>query len=209
MVVTRPPPAGSPRLPGVVETCLAAGATAVELRDPGAPGAELLSTARTLVELCRRHDALFLVNDRADVALAAGAHGVHLGPADPPVAPLRARVPPGFVIGYSTDRPDEARRAAGAGADYLGVGAVFETRSKPEAADEAIGPRRVGQVLRAAELPGVGIGGIRPENASRVAEAGAGVAVISAVMDAADPGAAISALRRSVDPYEPYVPTTG
>lgn len=199
MVVTRPSPGRGRSLAEVVEECLEAGATAVELRDEEADARSLLETARQLRERCRRHGALFLVNDRPDVALASGADGVHLGPGDVPVGPVRARVPPGFVIGYSTDRPDEARRAAGAGADYLGVGAVFGTDSKPEAADERIGPGRVGRVLRAAGVPGVGIGGITPDNAGRVAAQGAGVAVLGAVMDAPDPGAAARAIRRAVD----------
>lgn len=206
MVVTRPLAGEGRSLAHVVEACLASGATAVELRDEDASDQELLATARELRALCRRSGALFLVNDRADVALAVGADGVHLGPADPPVAPLRARVPPGFVIGYSTDAPHEARRAAGAGADYLGVGAVYPTRSKAEAAGEAIGPDRVGRVLRAAELPGVGIGGITPERAGQVAARGAGVAVLSAVMDAPEPGSVVAALRSAVDAREPYPP---
>lgn len=204
MVVTGPLAGEGRSLPDVVDACLVSGATAVELRDEEAPDRELLATARLLGRLCRRRGALFVVNDRADVALAAGADGVHLGPADPPVAPLRARVPPGFVIGYSTDEPAEARRAAGRGADYLGVGAVYGTRSKAEAAGEAIGPGRVGRVLRAAELPGVGIGGITPERAGEVAARGAGVAVLGAVMDAPDPGPVVAALRSAVDAHEPY-----
>lgn len=199
MVVTRPSPACGRPLSRVVREALSAGATAVELRDEEADASALLATARELRSACRRHGALFLVNDRPEVALAAGADGVHLGPGDVPVGPLRARVPPGFVIGYSTDRADEARRAAGAGADYLGVGAVYGTASKPEAAGECVGPERVGRVLEAAGLPGVGIGGITPENAGAVARRGAGVAVLGAVMDAGDPAAVVRSLRRAVD----------
>jgi thiamine-phosphate pyrophosphorylase len=131
------------------------------------------------------------VNDRVDVALAAGADGVHLGPADPPVGAVRPVVPEGFVVGYSADSPGEARRAAEEGADYLGVGAVYGTRSKAGLKDEAIGPGRVGEVLEAAGLPGVGIGGITPDNAAAVYRAGAGVAVLGAVMDAPDPAAVV------------------
>lgn len=197
MVITHPRPRAGP-LPEVVERCLTAGATAVQLRDPDASDEELLELAERLLPRAREHDALFLVNDRADVALAAGADGVHLGPEDLPIAAVRRFVPREFVIGYSTDDPDGGRRAAEAGADYLGVGAVYGTRSKPGLEREAIGPGRVGAVLEAADLPGVGIGGITPENAADVSRAGAaGVAVLSAVMLAEDPAAVVRELLRS------------
>jgi len=194
MVVTEPRPASGLPLAEVVEAALEAGATALELRHEGAAGAELLEEAARLLPLARRHGALFLVNDRADVALAAGADGVHLGPDDPPVAATRRVVPDGFLIGWSTDDPAAARNAAAAGADYLGVGAVYGTRSKRGLADERIGPARVREVLEAAGLPGVGIGGITPENAAPVFRAGAGVAVLGCVMGAADPGAVVRGL---------------
>lgn len=198
MVLTDPRPAAGP-LPRVVEACLRGGASAVQLRDKGAGGARLLGEARQLAPLVRRHDALFLVNDRLDVALAAGADGVHLGPEDIPVAAARGVVPDDFVVGYSTDEPEAAAAAAGAGADYLGVGSVYGTSSKPGLEEEAIGPDRVGEVLRAAGLPGVGIGGITPENAAAVAATGAGVAVLSAVMAAPDPEEVCRDIRRAID----------
>lgn len=198
MVVTSPRPACSRPLREVVAACVAAGATAIQLRDKQASGAELLELASELRRCLQGSDALFLVNDRLDVALAAGAAGVHLGPDDLPVAAARAVVPAGFVIGYSTDDPEEARRAAAAGADYLGIGAVYGTETKPGLEHEAIGPARVAAVLRAAALPGVGIGGITPDNAGPVIRAGAGVAVLSSVMAAPDPAAAVRALRAAI-----------
>lgn len=179
--------------------CARAGATAIELRDKEADGRGLLETALALRVALEGSGALFLVNDRLDVALATGADGVHLGPEDVPVGPARGVTPPGFLIGYSTDDPAEARRAAAAGADYLGVGAVYGTRTKAGLAAEAIGPARVAEVLGAAGLPGVGIGGITLANASEVARRGAGVAVVSAVMDAPEPAAACRSLRKIVD----------
>lgn len=199
MVVTAPRPACGRPLPEVVAECVAAGATAIQLRDKEASGRELLETARELRAALRGGGALLLVNDRLDVALAAGAEGVHLGPDDLPLVGARALAPVGFVIGYSTDDPEEASRAAADGADYLGVGAVYGTRTKPGLEREAIGPERVGRVLRAAGLPGVGIGGITPDNAAEVARIGAGVAVVSAVMGAADPAAVVRALKVAID----------
>lgn len=194
MVLTDPEPACGRPLPEVVDACLEAGATAVQLRHEGAEGGRLHREARRLRPVARRHGALFLVNDRADVALAAGADGVHLGPADPPVAAVRRTAPDGFVVGYSTDVPEEGARAAADGADYLGVGAVYGTTSKPGLGDEAVGPDRVREVLEAAGLPGVGIGGVTADNAADVYAAGAGVAVLSEVMGAEDPARAVRAL---------------
>lgn len=193
MVITRPEPRAGP-LADVIDACLAAGATAVQLRHKDADDLRLLRQARDLLPVVHRHGGLFLVNDRIDVALAAGADGAHLGPEDLPVAAAREVVPEDFVLGHSTDDPDRARRAAREGADYLGVGAVYGTRSKEGLEDEAIGPRRVGEVLKAAGLPGVGIGGITPGNAGPVFRGGAGVAVLGAVMDAEEPAAVVRRL---------------
>ncbi|MFQ5690300.1 MAG: thiamine phosphate synthase [Gemmatimonadota bacterium] len=198
MVVTKPDPACGRPLPEVVAEVLASGATAIQLRDKRADGRRLFREARALCNLVRRAGGLFLVNDRLDVALASGADGVHLGPDDLPVRAARRIAPAGFVIGFSTDHPAAARTAAAEGADYLGVGAVFGTRTKPGLAEEAIGPFRVATVLRAARRPGVGIGGITPDNAAAVARIGAGVAVSSAVMDAEHPGETVRLLLDAV-----------
>src|SRR5690606_14209855 len=100
---------------------------------------ELFRLASALRARTSAVGALLFINDRLDVALAAGADGVHLGPSDLPVAAARRAVPAGFLIGYSTDSPDVAARAQRDGADYIGCGAVFGTGSKPEAAGERIG----------------------------------------------------------------------
>ncbi|MEK6253130.1 MAG: thiamine phosphate synthase, partial [Gemmatimonadales bacterium] len=168
LVLTHPRPAAG-SLVDVVAECLEAGCRAIQLRDKQAPAADLYRQTLDLLPLVRTHDALLFVNDRLDVALAAGADGVHLGPDDIPVEAVRGRVPKTFRVGYSTDDPAVGRAAAEAGADYLGVGAVFGTTSKVGLEDEAIGPERLGEVLRSSGLPCVGIGGITPENAAAVA----------------------------------------
>lgn len=194
MVLTDPRPACGRPLEAIVRACVAAGATAIQLRDKSADAEGLYRQALRLAPIVTDGGALFLIDDRFDVALAAGAHGVHLGPEDLPVAAVRAIVPPGFLIGASTDDPATARTLAAAGADYLGVGAVYGTRSKPGLADEAIGPGRVAEVRAAAGIPCVGIGGITPSNAAAVFAVGAGVAVLGAVMAAPDPAAAVRAI---------------
>ena len=185
MVLTEPQEGRS--LADVVEECLSAGATAIQLRDKAASARELYEQGIELRSTIRSHGALFIVNDRLDVAIALAADGVHLGPADVPIAAARSVAPPGMLIGCSTDDPAEAARAAADGASYLGIGAVFGTSSKPGLANEAIGAGRVGDVMSAGRLPAVGIGGITAENAGEVTATGAGVAVLSAVMRAADP----------------------
>jgi thiamine-phosphate pyrophosphorylase len=198
MVLTTPSPACGNSLSSVVSECLEAGCRAFQLRDKDASGSELYEQALELRELTRPFGALLFVNDRLDVALAAGADGVHLGPDDIPVEVVRKHVQRPFLVGYSTDDPAIGRAAAQAGADYLGVGAVYGTKSKSGLEEEAVGPGRVGDVARATGLPCVGIGGITPENARAVAAEGAGVAVLSAVMHAERPGEVVERLRRAV-----------
>ena len=178
----------------VVEAALRGGCRAVQLRDKGASARELLRSARTLRSLTRAHGALLFVNDRVDVALAAGADGVHLGPGDLPVGAVRAWVGDRLMVGFSADDPERARHAVSEGADYLGCGAVFGSRTK-DVGDEAIGTCRLDQVARAVPVPVVGIGGITPENvASVAATAAAGTAVVGSVMSAPDPEAAARSL---------------
>ena len=198
MVLTTPSPACGNSLPSVVLECLEAGCRAVQLRDKNASGLELYEQAVELRGLTRPFGALLFVNDRLDVALAAGADGVHLGPDDIPVDVVRKHVRRTFLVGYSTDDPAIGRAAALAGADYLGVGAVYGTKSKIGLAEESVGPARVGELARATGLPCVGIGGITPENARGVAAEGAGVAVLSAVMDAECPGEVVARLLSAV-----------
>jgi thiamine-phosphate pyrophosphorylase len=178
----------------VVTAALAAGTPSIQLRDKRASGAGLLAMARELRALTRSFGALLFVNDRLDVALAAGADGVHLGPDDLPVAAVRAHAPEGFLVGFSTDDPDQARRAVADGADYIGCGAVYATGSKADAGP-LIGLARLDEVANAVSVPVVAIGGVTPTRAAEIAAtAAAGVAVIGAVMSAPEPGDAVARL---------------
>ncbi len=194
-------------LSGVVREALAAGAPTIQLRLKSASARELLEAAQTLMPVVRSAGALFIVNDRLDVALAAGADGVHLGPDDLPVkdvrrvadaravdADARSGVADTFIVGYSTDTTDEAARAEAEGADYLGVGAVYATANKSDAGD-VIGLKGLRRVVKAVSIPVVAIGGITPERAPAVAKTGAcGSATIGAVMSAAEPAEAVREL---------------
>ena len=188
-------------LSDIVREALAAGAPTVQLRLKGATARELLEVARTLMPMVRSAGALLIVNDRLDVALAAGADGVHLGPDDPPVADARAvaagtlgAVADAFIVGYSVDTVDGAAQAEADGADYLGVGAVYVTDNKSDSG-EVIGLEGLRRVVEAVSIPVVAIGGITPDRASAVADTGAcGSAVIGAVMGSPEPAEAVQAL---------------
>ena len=194
LVITDTEVAGSRGLAYVLSEALDAGAPAVQLRLKNSSAREMLEEARTLLPLVRATGALFTINDRLDVALAAEADGVHLGPDDLPILDVRRSVPDEFIIGCSVDTLDGARKAEAEGADYLGVGTVYPTENKPDAGD-VIGLSGLRQVAEAVDIPVLGIGGITPERASDIAGAGAcGAAVIGAVMGAQDPAAAVRAL---------------
>ncbi len=183
----------------VVEEVLKAGVRAIQLRNKAASARVLLAEAIRLRRLTADYGALLFVNDRFDVALAAGADGVHLGPHDLPVGLVRKASPPGFLIGASTDDPEQARSLEAEGADYLGCGAVFPTTSKLDAG-EVIGVEGLARVATAVKLPVVGIGGITPLGARQIAEGSgaAGIAVIGAVMAAKTP---TEAARQLLEPF--------
>lgn len=166
------------------------GATMVQLRLKQEPARTLVELARALVGAV---PVPVVVNDRADVALAAGAAGVHVGVEDVPPAALRRIVPTGFAIGVSVGAESEVANAAGA--DYVGIGPVFPTLSKHDAGP-VIGVEEFARLLDLTGLPAVAIGGVDAANAGAVMAAGAsGVAVIRAVLGAADPEAAARVLR--------------
>ena len=177
----------SPRsLKDVVRAAMGAGAPAVQLRAKHMNAQELVAAGQEILPYVREAGALFFVNDRVDVALAIDADGVHVGPDDVPVRVLRPIVPKGFLIGASTNDPEEARRLVAAGADYIGCGTVYPTATKPDAG-EAIGLDGLRRVVDAVDVPVVGIGGIDVARASAVAGTGAaGVATVAAVMGAQD-----------------------
>jgi thiamine-phosphate pyrophosphorylase len=183
----------------VVRAAVAGGAPAVQLRAKSESIREAYELAVRLREVTAARGALLFVNDRVDVALASGADGAHLGDDDLPLAAARRIVPADFLLGRSVETPEDARRAAAEGADYLGVGAVFLTPSKLDTGP-AIGLEGVRRAAQSAgAIPIVAIGGIDESNAAEVARAGAhGVAVIRAVMRAPDPAAAAARLLAAV-----------
>jgi thiamine-phosphate pyrophosphorylase len=200
LVVTDPKASGGRPLLAVVEAALRGGAGSVQLRDKVAGTGTLLPLARGLRERCHAHGALFFVNDRVDLALAAGADGVHIGQDDLPLEAVRRLVPEGFLVGVSAETPELARSAQAGGADYVGAGPVWPTDSKTDAG-AAIGVEGVARVVAATSLPVVAIGGITPERAPGLWGAGAaGVAVIRAILAAPDPEEAARSLVAGAPP---------
>jgi thiamine-phosphate pyrophosphorylase len=173
-------------------TCraLAGGAHVVQFRRKAGATRDLIEVARQMGRLCREAGAVFLVNDRVDVALAAEADGVHLGQGDLPIPLARRLLGEGRIIGGSASTVEEARRCAAQGADYVGFGPVYPTGSKADAAPVR-GLGWLGEAAAAVPIPVVAIGGIDAERARAVLRVGAhGVAVISAVCCQEDPAEA-------------------
>ncbi len=197
MVLTTPAPRCGRSLKDVVAECVEAGAGTVQLRDKEADARSLADTGRSLLAVTEPAGVPLIINDRIDVALAIGAQGVHLGPRDLPVAAARKLAPSGFLIGHSTDSPAAAVRAVTDGADYLGVGAVYGTRSKRGLEDERIGPEGVARVAAAVSCPVFAIGGVTSSNAPDLVRIGARLAVLSFIMDAERPGDAVQNLRNA------------
>ena len=180
----------------VAMAALQGGAGAIQLRAPELPDDELLAVASGLAAACADAGALFVINDRPEIAAAVGAAGAHVGRADDPSA-ARRLLGPDRVLGMSVDGGSQAHEAEDLGADYLGV-TVWPTPTKPEATPGGLALVRT--ISTRSTLPVVGIGGIDAANAPSVLDAGAaGVAVISAVAAAPDPIEATRELLRVVD----------
>ncbi|HWP34315.1 MAG TPA: thiamine phosphate synthase [Thermodesulfobacteriota bacterium] len=211
-IVDPGPPEADPATPGgrrprpgreperLAAAILAGGAKILQLRMKGGAGGwgagAVLAAAKQLRRLTRDAGALFIVNDRADVALIADADGVHVGQEDLPYEEVRRLLGPGRLIGVSTHSVEEARAAEAAGADYIGFGPMFPTATKRDTRPVQT-LERLQAVRAAVALPIAAIGGITAERIAAVRAAGAdSVAVISAICDAADPTAATRRLRQ-------------
>ena len=186
----------------VVEPALEGGVDVVQLRDKDASDADLVATGRELAALCRRHGALFVVNDRPDLALECGADGVHVGQDDAGVEAVRELAGDRLLVGVSTHSPEQVHAAEASGADYFAVGPVHETPTKP--GRPAVGLELVRYAAAHASRPWFAIGGIDPGNARDVVEAGARrLAVVRAIRDAADPREAARELRAAIEDGAP------
>ena len=198
-LIAGPEAVGGRDLLAVVAAAVKGGVSLVQLRDKAAPDAALTEQARVLKALLTPLGVPLIVNDRLEVALAAGADGLHLGQEDVAPATARAALGPDRILGVSAGDAAEARIADPALVDYVGVGPVYPTGSKADAGD-AIGPEGLRALRALLSPPVVAIGGIQADNAAEVMACGVqGVAVVSAICGAGDPEAAARAFRRRID----------
>jgi thiamine-phosphate pyrophosphorylase len=178
-------------------SALPSGTAAVQLREKDLAGGELFRLARALLPVCSERGARLLINDRADVALATGAHGVHLPAAGLPIADARRLLGPRATIGASCHSVDELRNAQAAGADFAVYGPIWATPGK----GPALGLEALRAAIAAVSMPVFALGGVDASNARAALHAGArGVACIRAVLGAADPRAAAARLWSAVEP---------
>jgi len=179
-----------------IAAALRGGVDIVQLRMKQAPDTDILAAARRFARLCAAHHALFILNDRPDLVAAAGAHGVHLGQEDTAVPAARQMLGPDAIIGLSTHSPEQIRAADGV--DYIGVGPVYATPTKP--GRPAVGLELVACAAAQARVPFFAIGGINSGNLSAVRGAGAQrVAVVRALTEAEDPEPVARQLRAALD----------
>lgn len=177
-----------------LDAVLGAGVDVLQLREKELEAGPILDRAEIFRDACDRHGVPFILNDRADLAFAAGADGVHLGQDDLPIGAARHLLGSNAIIGRSTHDPDQLRRAMGEDVDYLAVGPVYETPTKP--GRPAAGIDLVREAASAATKPWFAIGGIDQHSISEVRAAGARrVVVVRAITRAADPADAVKRLR--------------
>lgn len=180
-------------LPDAVERAIRGGCTMVQIRERDAPSTDFLRRALEVKRVTDRYGVPLIVNNRADIALASDAAGVHVGQSDLPAAAARRLMGSKRILGVSVTTVEEAVRAEADGADYLGVGAIFPSSTKPDA--KAVGLQTLQSICGAVRLPVVAIGGIREDTVPLLPAGLAGVAVVSAILAQTDVRAAAERMR--------------
>ena len=188
---------GGRKLAEDVEQAILGGATFMQIREKELSDAEFLAEAKELKAITDRYGVPFVVNDNVDIALAIDADGVHVGQSDMEAGDVRAKLGADKIIGVSVQTVEQAKLAEAHGADYLGVGAVFATSTKADAAEVSF--TQLKEICEAVSIPVVAIGGISYENVTQLAGSGIdGVAVVSAIFAAKDIKAATAKLKERV-----------
>lgn len=186
------------RLEEQVEQAIRGGATFVQLREKKLPYAEELRLAKAVKRVTDRYQVPFVINDHVELALECGADGVHVGQTDMNAADVRRQIGPGRILGVSAATVEQALAAQAAGADYLGVGAVFATTTKTDA--KALAFKMLQDICAAVSIPVVAIGGIQAENVRKLGGSGVdGIAVVSAIFAQPDVFAAAKQMRNLAD----------
>jgi thiamine-phosphate pyrophosphorylase len=196
LVCAAEPDAG--RLPDLLRGAVAGGVDIVQLREKHLPDEQLVAVANATRALCERIGALFIVNDRPSVAAEVGADGVHVGQDDMPVAEVRELVGPDMLIGLSTHSPQQIDAVDAGIVDYIGVGPIHETPTKP--GRPSVGLELISHARAAARVPFFAIGGLDASNIGDALAAGAErICVLRAITDAEDPERAARELRDLID----------
>lgn len=179
------------------EQAILGGADCLQLREKALESGELLGRAKLLVDLCRRHGVLCIINDRPDLAILSGADGVHVGQGDLPAAEVRKIVGARMIVGVSTHNLEQAKQAVLDGADYIGVGPFFRSETKPR--DFVAGPEVARAVAESISVPAVAIAGISETNVDVVLTSGIkAIAVTAAVLGCTDVRGAAERLKRKL-----------
>lgn len=170
-----------------IQSAIRGGATVIQYREKDMSVSEMIEQGKILYNYTKEANIPFIINDNVNIALAINADGVHLGQGDMPAFLARKMLGENKILGITAQTVEQALQAVRDGADYLGVGDIFGTTTKPDAGDP-IGLERLKEIARAVSIPVVGIGGINKENAASVISSGAsGIAVVSAIFGKPDP----------------------
>lgn len=184
-----------------LEEALHAGVDFIQLREKELSSAKYLMCARKLKQMTQTYHTRLIINDRIDIALLSGADGVHLGQSDIPVKDARAVLGPHAVIGATAKTAEQAAIAEQEGADYIGSGAWFTTATKKDAV--LLSEEVYGEILKAAQIPNVAVGGISVENCKKPMEAGAsGLAISAGILQSENPAAEVKKIRSILSQYE-------
>ena len=188
---------GKQTLPEQIEDALKGGATIIQLREKKLDEDSFVEEAVRVRDLCHKYNVPLIINDNVDVAIKSGADGVHVGIEDAPVAEIRKRVSADFIIGATCKTVEQAKIAEAAGADYMGVGAVFPSPTKTNAV--RITNAQLREIVSAVSIPAVAIGGISYDNICEIKGSSvSGVAVVSAIFGAKDIEKATTLLKERV-----------
>lgn len=185
----------------IIAESVSGGVSIVQLREKNNSSLSFYKKAAALKQLLNELSIPLVINDRVDIALAIGADGIHIGQDDLPLPVVKKMVPEDMIVGVSVSTLEEALEADRNGADYIGVGSVFPTKTKKDATLMAL--EDLGEICRSVSIPAVAIGGITADNMSALSDSGlSGTAVVSAIMNADNPKAASESLLKIIKDFK-------
>ncbi|MCZ0872464.1 thiamine phosphate synthase [Peribacillus frigoritolerans] len=185
----------------IIAQSVSGGVSIVQLREKNNSSLSFYEKASALKQLLNELSIPLIINDRVDIALAVGADGIHIGQDDLPLPVVKKMVPEDMIVGVSVSTLEEALEAERNGADYIGVGSVFPTKTKQDATLMAL--EDLGEICRGVSIPAVAIGGITADNISALSDSGlSGTAVVSAIMNADNPKTASESLLKIIKDFK-------